>query len=156
MVWFQALLSNPDENQALSLCKRLMLSRSEQKIVTQSAKAYPAVLRELGSEKITASRIYKSFWSLKPEVRCFLLAAAEPKLGGEIRKYLVKFQKIKPWVRGRDLMAMGIQPGFQYSFILLEALNGQLDGKFKSREQVLGWIKKSFETGAHETLKGRG
>jgi tRNA nucleotidyltransferase (CCA-adding enzyme) len=156
MVWFQALLSSPEEKQALSLCKRLMLSRSEQKIVTQSAKAYPSVLHELESEKLTASRIYKYFWSLKPEVRCFLLAAAEPKLSGEIRKYLVKIQKVKPWVRGRDLMALGIQPGFQYSFILLEALNGQLDGKFKNRKQVLDWIKKSFETGTRETLKGRG
>jgi tRNA nucleotidyltransferase (CCA-adding enzyme) len=144
MVWFQALLSGPDEKQALSLCKRLMLSRSEQKIVTQSVKAYPAVLHELESEKPTASRIYKNFWSLKPEVRCFLLAAAEPKMRGEIRKILVKIQKVKPWVRGRDLKALGIQPGFQYSFILLEALNGQLDGKFKSRKQTLAWVQKSF------------
>jgi hypothetical protein len=121
-----------------------MLSRSEQKIVTQSAKAFPAVLHELGSEKLTASRIYKNFWSLKPEVRCFLLAAAGPRLGGEIKKYLIKIQRVKPWVRGRDLKALGIQPGFQYSFILLEALNGQLDGKFKSRQQVLAWVQKSF------------
>jgi hypothetical protein len=39
---------------------------------------------------------------------------------------------------------MGIPPGFQYTFILLEALNGPLVGKFKKRKHALEWVRNSF------------
>ena len=144
MVWFQALLLNPDEKQAAALSKRLMMSRVEQKIVFQSAKSYPALLKTLEGEAMTASRMYRHLCSLMPEVQCFLMAAASPGLKKKLAAYFIKIQKAVPWVRGKDLQNMGIPPGFQYSFILLEALNGQLDGKFKNRRQTLDWVRQSF------------
>jgi tRNA nucleotidyltransferase (CCA-adding enzyme) len=81
---------------------------------------------------------------LKPEVQCYLLAAATGSLRRKLENYFRKIQSSVPWVRGRDLQALGIPPGFRYSFILLEALNGQLDGKLKDRREALEWVKKSF------------
>ena len=144
MVWFQALLSHPNEKQVESLSKRLTLSRVEQKIVQQSAKAYPALLKELGKKDLATSRIYRILCPLRPEVQCFLMAAANPALRKKLAAYFLKIQKAVPWVRGKDLQNMGIPPGFRYSFILLEALNGQLDGKFQNRAQALEWVRKSF------------
>jgi tRNA nucleotidyltransferase (CCA-adding enzyme) len=144
MVWFQALLKPMDEKGVAGLTKRLTLSRSEQKIVSQSAKAYPSLLGQLEKEEMTVSRMYKLLCPLKAEVQCFLLAAASSGLRKKMSHYFVKIQKSVPWVRGRDLQAMGIPPGFRYTFILLEALNGQLDEKFKSRREALDWVKKSF------------
>ena len=144
MVWFQALLTGSNGKSSAALSKRLMLSRSEQKIVSQSTKAFPALLRELDKPEMTVSRMYKLLCPLKGEVQCFLLAAASPGLHKKMRRYFLRIQKSVPWVRGRDLQSMGIPPGFRYSFILLEALNGQLDEKFKNRKQALDWVKKSF------------
>ena len=144
MVWFQALLLNPGEKEAASLSKRLMLSRVEQNIVSQSAKAYPALLKELSGKDLAASQMYRLLCPLRPEVQCFLMAAALPSLRQKLASYFIKIQKSVPWVRGKDLQTMGIPPGFRYSFILLEALNGQLDGKFKNRPQALEWVKKTF------------
>ncbi len=144
MVWFQALLLKMDEKGAAALSKRLMLSRAEQKIVSQSSKAAPALPRQLAGKDIPASRMYRLLCSLRPEVQCFLMAAAAPDLRKKLAVYFVKLQKIKPWIRGGDLQTLGIPPGFRYSFILLEALNGQLDGKFKTRQQALDWVKNSF------------
>jgi hypothetical protein len=144
MVWFQALLSAPTEEKAHSLAKRLMLSRAEQKIVVQSAQAYPALLKPLSKPRITLSQIYKLLCSLRPEVQCFLLASAPASLQGRLKVFFRLVQTSKPWVRGKDLQAMGVEPGFQYSFILLEALNGQLDGKFKNRRAALKWVKEKF------------
>ncbi len=145
MVWFQALLLGPSEKEAESLSKRLMLSRVEQKIVVQSAKSYPAFYKELKKTDLTVSRIHRVLCSLRPEVQCFLMAAAPtPSLRQKLAGYFLKIQKSVPWIRGRDLQAMGIPPGFRYSFILLEALNGQLDGKFKNRKEALEWVKKAF------------
>lgn len=144
MVWFQALLSGPNEEKTHALSKRLMLSRAEQKIVFQSAHAYPSLLKKLSQKNNPMSRIYSYLCPLRPEVQCFLLAASPITLRKRLEAYLKKIQTSKPWVRGKDLQAMGIEPGFQYSFILLEALNGQLDGKFKNRQVSLKWVKEKF------------
>ncbi len=144
MVWFQALLKPMNEKAVAGLAKRLMLSRSEQKIVFQSAKAHPALLGQLEKEEMTVSRMNKLLCPLKSEVQCFLMASASNGLRKKLAHYFAKIQKSVPWIRGRDLQAMGIPPGFRYTFILLEALNGQLDGKFKSRKEALDWVKKSF------------
>jgi tRNA nucleotidyltransferase (CCA-adding enzyme) len=144
MVWFQTLLLSPSEKETASLCKRLMLSRVEQKIVSQSAKAYPVLLKQLAREELTVSRMYRILCPLTQEVQCFLMAAAPTPLKRKMADYFVKIQKSEPWIRGKDLQAMGIPPGFRYSFILLEALNGQLDGKFKNRSAALQWVKSAF------------
>ena len=144
MVWFQAMLLKPTDLQAEALAKRLMLSRDEQKIVVQHAKHYPALLKDLGSKKVTPSRMHRLLSPLAPEVQCFLLAAAKPVVRKKMTDYFVKMKNLKPWLRGRDLKQFGIPPGFRYSYILLEALNGQLDGRFKSRKEVVQWVRKTF------------
>ncbi len=144
MVWFQTLFTQPGDKGAAGIAKRLMLSRSEEKIVLQSAKTFPALLPVLDRKEMTVSRLYKEICPLKSEVQCFLLAASEKNLRVKLEHYFRKVQGSEPWVRGRDLQALGIPPGFRYSFILLEALNGQLDGKFKDRRQALDWVKNSF------------
>jgi tRNA nucleotidyltransferase (CCA-adding enzyme) len=144
MVWFQALLAGPDEARARDLSKRLMLSRVERKIVEQSAKVFPAVYGRMGKHDIRLSLIHGLLSPLRPEVQCFLTAAAPPALRSGMLKYFRRIRSSVPWVRGRDLQAAGIPPGFRYSFILLEALNGQLDGKFKNRREALKWVRKSF------------
>ncbi len=144
MVWFQAMLLTPTPVQAEALAKRLMLSRDEQKIVVQHAKAYPALLKEIASKKTTPSRIYRLLSPLHPEVQCFLLAAAPKAVRKKMTDYFLKMKNLKPWLRGRDLKEFGIPPGFRYSYILLEALNGQLDGRFKSRKEVIQWVKQAF------------
>lgn len=144
MVWFQALLSSPGEKGAAAICARLTLSRVEQKIVSQSAKSYPRLLRDLSAKGMTISRMYRLLCPLRPEVQCYLMAAASPPLSRKMAAYFLKTKKAQPWVRGKDLQALGIPAGFRYSFILLEALNGQLDGKLKNRQEALEWVKKTF------------
>ena len=144
MVWFQALLAKREAKGVEGMSKRLMLSRVEQKVVSQSAKAYPALLKKLSGESLSISRMYRLLCTLRPEVQCFLLAASSPAMRKKLSHYFIKVQKSVPWVRGKNLQTLGIPAGFQYSFILLEALNGQLDGKFKNRAQALDWIKKTF------------
>ena len=144
MVWFQALLQDRRDSRVSALARRLALSRVEQKIVSQSAKSYPALLGPLSEKPVTASRMHRLLCPLRPEVQCFLTAVAPPALAAKMKSYFIRVGRLTPWVRGRDLQALGIPAGFRYSFILLEALNGQLDGKFKDRRSALEWVRKSF------------
>jgi len=144
MVWFQTLLLKSSATQAESLSRRLMLSRTEQKIVIQSVDVCPVLLNTLSASKVTASHMNRLLSPLAAEVQCFLMALAAPTLWRRMAVYFLKIKNLKPWLRGRDLKVFGIPPGFRYSYILLEALNGQLDGRFKSRGEVLRWVKKTF------------
>ncbi|HVM31945.1 MAG TPA: hypothetical protein VMU88_02350 [bacterium] len=143
-VWLQTLLNRPTARDAEALSQRLALSRSEQKILAQSARSFPAVLREIGKPGLPMSRFHRSLSPLRPEVQCLLFAAAPAPLRRKMAVYFSRARRLRPWVRGGDLKALGIPPGFRYSFILLGALDGQLDGKLKSRAEALDWVKKTF------------
>lgn len=151
MVWFQTLLLKPSMAQAKALSKRLMLSKNEKKIVIQSAQAGGSLLKSLAVPKIKISQMHRLLSSLTLEVQCFLLASAPPALNRKMRNYFLKIRKLKPWLQGRDLQAFGIIPGLRYAPILLEALNGQLDGRFKNRGKILQWVRKTF---ASERVEG--
>jgi poly(A) polymerase len=50
--------------------------------------------------------------------------------------------KPKPLVSGHDLKAIGIQPGPEMGKILSEISDLQLEGKFKTKEEALEWVRK--------------
>jgi putative nucleotidyltransferase with HDIG domain len=50
-----------------------------------------------------------------------------------------------PLVNGRDLIAMGCQPGPHFAKILLDAQNLQLEGGLASREEALKWLRARAE-----------
>jgi tRNA nucleotidyltransferase/poly(A) polymerase len=54
--------------------------------------------------------------------------------------------KIKPapLLRGRDLLAMGLQPGPQFSEILNAVAEAQLEGTLETREQAITWVRERF------------
>lgn len=47
-------------------------------------------------------------------------------------------QRIAPWVQGKDLIALGVQPGTNFRRLLDHAFEMQLEGK--SREEILDWL----------------
>ncbi len=151
MVWFQTLLSKSSPTQTDALCKRLMLSRSEQKVVVQSIQASGPLFKKMANSKITISQMHQLLSPLAIEVQCFLMASASSPLRLKMKNYFLKIKKLKPWLQGRDLKAFGIAPGLRYTPILLEALNGQLDGRFKNRSGILQWLRKTF---AAERVEG--
>jgi tRNA nucleotidyltransferase (CCA-adding enzyme) len=146
MVWFQVFLLKAKPGQIPGLSKRLMLSRAEQAVISQSKKAYPAVLKEMSSSQggLKNSRLHLLFGPLRTEVKCFLYAAASKDSQKRLVRYLELLRQTVPWIRGRDLKTLGIPPGFRYSFIILEALNRQLDGELRTRSEALSWVKKNY------------
>ncbi len=50
----------------------------------------------------------------------------------------------EPFVRGRDLIAMGLTPGPLFSQILAQVEEVQLGGELQTREQALEWVNKNY------------
>ncbi len=49
---------------------------------------------------------------------------------------------IKPLINGKDLLALGLDPGPQMGVIIRAVHQRQIDGKCHSREEALAWIQK--------------
>ena len=49
-----------------------------------------------------------------------------------------------PLIRGDDLIAMGMKPGREFGEILEALETGQLEGKLKTREEALDWVKQTY------------
>ncbi len=55
-------------------------------------------------------------------------------------------EEIRPMalISGKDLIALGLAPGPLFGTILREAYDLQLEGKHRSREEALAWVKDNF------------
>ena len=52
-----------------------------------------------------------------------------------------------PLVRGDDLIALGLKPGPKFGEILEAAETEQLEGKLRTREEALEWVKREYSLG---------
>jgi poly(A) polymerase len=50
----------------------------------------------------------------------------------------------EPFLRGRDLIAMGFSPGPIFQQILKQVEEAQLGGELSNREEAMAWVKKNF------------
>lgn len=46
-----------------------------------------------------------------------------------------------PWIRGRDLLSLGLRPGPAVGRWLREAYDAQIEGRFRDRKALLAWLK---------------
>jgi len=60
----------------------------------------------------------------------------------EISMYLLELRKVKPYLTGKDLKAMGIIPGPVFSKILNVLLEGRLRGSLITREDEIEEVKR--------------
>jgi len=53
-------------------------------------------------------------------------------------------EPMKPWVQGRDLIALGLQPSPAFKTILDTLYEGQMEGKFRSKEEALAYCQSHY------------
>ena len=62
-----------------------------------------------------------------------------------ISHYFTRLRKITPIIKGRDLKALGLRPGPIYSKLLENVLAAKLDGRLKTKEDELQYVKHSID-----------
>ncbi|MCK4563053.1 MAG: transposase [Verrucomicrobia bacterium] len=53
----------------------------------------------------------------------------------------------EPWLRGHDLIGMGIKEGKLIGKILKEAYDAQMEDRFVDRDELLDWVRSSYPSG---------
>ena len=144
ILYLMALLSGLKDEDVITTMERLSPSpKVKMTIITGITKA-KEVVRKLPIQDPV--EIYEFLSGLKLEVILFAMALSKDRKKQKvISRYLTELRKIRPTLKGVDLMKMGIRPGPVYSEILKELLEEKLRGRLKSREDEEKFVRSKIK-----------
>lgn len=91
------------------------------------------------------SEIYHWFNGLSLELVLFLMARTEyEQVRKWISQYVTHFRKVRVLLDGKDLIALGLQPGPHFHKVFLALLNARLNGQVRSLEDEKNLVRNSF------------
>jgi tRNA nucleotidyltransferase (CCA-adding enzyme) len=150
IVYLMALSSESSPAVVATMIRRLALSREQARKVSAGGALVDRALERLGKkETIRPSQIYRLLEGFSDEALVLLLAkqvSRKQSVGLTLlKRHLVAYLKnrrMKTALTGRDLQAMGLEPGPQYKTILGKLLAARIDGKVSTEEEERILVRK--------------
>jgi tRNA nucleotidyltransferase (CCA-adding enzyme) len=136
IIYLMALSSESSQAVMATMIRRLVFSREQAKRVSSGGRLLDHALKRLTKERtIRPSKVYRLLADFPNEAIVLLVAKQASKQQGvelgRLKRRLVAYMKnrtMKTALTGRDLQAMGLQPGPQYKTILGKLLDARIDG----------------------------
>ena len=135
IVYLMALSSESSPAVVAAMIRRLALSREQAKKMNIGRHRVDRALKRLtGKGKLQPSLVYRLLAEFSDEALILLLAKqriTQSGLRDLLKRQLVAYMKnraMKTVLTGRDLQAMGLLPGPQYTTILGKLLDARIDG----------------------------
>ena len=149
IVYLMALSSESSQALVPRMIRRLALSREQAKKMSTGRRRVDHALKRLtGIGKLQPSQVYRLLEDFLDEALVLLLAkqrSTQPRVRGLLQRYLVAYMKnkaVKTALTGRDLQAMGLQPGPQYTTILGKLLDARIDGVATTEAEERVFVRK--------------
>ncbi|MCJ7547263.1 MAG: DHHA1 domain-containing protein [Deltaproteobacteria bacterium] len=146
--WMVYLLGLADQVQLTGmeeLTLRLALPPRYRKRLLEGSAEGNTVLQRARRKRLSSKEIYTLFKPLPIEALLYVMAKAEEK---EVQKaislFFTQLNAMKVSLRGRDLRDLGIKPGPLYREILDALLSGRLEGKIKTKEDEMRYVKAHY------------
>jgi tRNA nucleotidyltransferase (CCA-adding enzyme) len=151
IVYLMALSSESSQAVVATMILRLALSREQAKNVIAGGRI-DRVLKKLTNREATRpSQVYHFLHDLPDETLVLLLAKQVSKQQGVRLSLLkrsltayIKNRTMKTALTGRDLLAMGLQPGPQYKTILGKLLDARFDGVVTTEAEERVFVRKQL------------
>ncbi|MEW5908996.1 MAG: CBS domain-containing protein [Thermodesulfobacteriota bacterium] len=142
-VYFLALIYQADPATTTAICSRLELPPRLTAIFTHERYHAEKCLQYLERNKpIQNSTLYLRLIGFRTELVLFMMAATESEaVKRMISNYFTQLRYIKPLIRGKDLLKMGISPGPIYREILQAILKAKLNGSLETRSEEISFVK---------------
>jgi tRNA nucleotidyltransferase (CCA-adding enzyme) len=143
VIYLIGLMEPLDISSIKLICRRYAFRRGEEIRLLTYKTIKPALIRELGSDKVKPSRIFRLLEPLSYEV--IILIRAKFK-SAKIRKHTEDFFGVyngtRIHVSGEDLRGNGLEPGPFYQKIFHKVLDAKLDGVVKTKAEELELVKR--------------
>jgi len=164
VVYLMALSSESSPVVVAAMIRRLVLSREQAKNVSAGGRRIDRALKRLTNKgTVRPSQVYRLLVDFSNEALVLLLAKQVSAQHGVrlslLKRHLVAYVKnkaIKTALTGRDLQAMGLQPGPQYKTILGKLLDARIDGMITTEADERAFVQKQLGlTGCGKTMLAR-
>ncbi len=139
-VYFMALLNRCSFNVCEQICKRLNVPPKEKAILFDLRYKAEKQLYILENSSSVFSRqdLYWALINFKTEYILYMMALSKKeKIKKAISNFYTHQRNIKPYIRGRDLLKIGLSPGPVFSTIIKQILNSKLDGRLKTKKEEI-------------------
>ncbi len=162
IVYLMALSNESSAVVVAALIRRLALSREQAKKVSAVGRRVDRALKRLtNKETVRPSQVHRLLADFSDEALVLFLAKQVSAQHGVrlslLKRQLVAYMKnrtMKTLLTGRDLQAMGLEPGPEYKTILGKLLDARIDGMIttEAEERVLAHrlLKKTAQQGRSE------
>ena len=162
IVFLMAVSSESSAAVVATMIRRLALSREQaKKMSTGGGRVDRALKRLTDTGPVRRSQTFRLLADFSDEALVLLLAKQVSRQPGArlsvLKRHLIAYVKnkaVKTALTGRDLQAMGLQPGPQYKTILGKLLDAHIDGKIttEAEERALAHrlLKKAVQQGRSE------
>jgi tRNA nucleotidyltransferase (CCA-adding enzyme) len=142
-VYFMAILNRCSYTVCEEILNRLNVPLKERMILLEKRlKAEKQLYVIEGAPTYTRQDLYWALINFKTEYLLYMMALAkEDSTRKAISLFYTRQRSIKPYVKGKDLIKIGIPPGPVFSMILNEILNAKLDGFLKTKKQEIKFAR---------------
>ena len=146
IVYMAALFKDLSTREVKGLARRLAIPKRYARVLTEAHEKTPHAVRVLATQDLDPSRIYNILKPLALETLLYTMAYSDKE---QVRKavslYLTQLRKVKTILSGKDLVAMGLEPGPIFSEILNALLAARLRGEVSTREEEIQLVKSMVE-----------
>lgn len=147
LLYILGLASYLNPAQSIELAQRLALSEKHTHALIQVHEQIPTLLSQLQRKKTyTDSQIYTILNHIPLETLLLVMAKSGSSLAKQrLSKYLTKLQHKHVLISGENLKELGFPTGPLIGQIKEDLLHARLDGKVKSKEDEITWVKKYYQ-----------
>ncbi len=150
LVYFYGFMDSLTEDEVTDVCQRLSLSEKNREKVRNGRKGAEKTLRGIATRsdskrRVRRSEIYELFEPLSTEVKLFMMAKTTRKETKQwISLFFTTLRGLKPLLKGKDLIRLGVRPGPIMKEILADLLRARLDRRIKTRDDEVDYVKRTY------------
>lgn len=138
-IYFMALLNRNSHNICEQICDRLNIPLKERCILLEKRyKAEKQLYIIENTSNYTQQDLYWALINFKTEYILYMMALAkDEKVRKAISNFYTHQRNIKPYIKGRDLLKIGVPSGPVFTTVLNQILNAKLNGKLKTKKEEI-------------------
>jgi tRNA nucleotidyltransferase (CCA-adding enzyme) len=142
-VYFMVLLNRCSFKVCEQICVRLMMPVSEKRLLLENRYKAENRLGFIESAfPISRQKLYWALINFKTEFIIYMMALSKNEaVRKAISNFYTDYRHIKPLIRGKELIHLGVKPGPAFTRILHEVLNAKLDNGLDTRDKEIAFAK---------------
>ena len=145
LIYMMGLLEGLSFSDTKEMSDRFIFRRSDRTRLLSYSRHSKKALKKLSLRNIIASSVYNTLEPLSFEEVLFLRARTKiKKIHYRIEEFLARHNRVRIKIGGEELKKLGVKPGPLYAEILKKVLHEKIDGKIKTKNDEINFVKRSL------------